>query len=375
MSRVSSEDLLAAAQRLYRFLLETHWQSPVVIGPDPGIRFNARIYRFAKSYTRRLPWPDDLVYAQAQKYWIDANWRANDLALPGSDDAHAIAMECSEYLRAAQQPEGYWEYPNPEWRGRIATVEGNYASIGMLLTHERTGEDKLLVGAKRWYDYAVNHIGFQKRGDLLAINYFGNVAGGRVPNNAASAVRAFALTAAAADDDTYLEYCDAMVRFMASVQLGTGELPYAVVGVTGGQRIHFLCYQYNAFEFLNIMEYHRLTADQEAEPILRNLAAYLAKGITETGAARYDCIHDDPEVVYYTVAVGAALARAADMGLGDYNGLAEQALAQALSRQHADGSFPYSLRNHRWLSDQRSYPRYLSMILTHLLMEVERRRS
>lgn len=373
MNRPSLEELTAAAQRLYGYLLKTHWRDPFVIGPDPGIRFNARIYRFAKSYTRSIPWRDDLIYAQAQKYWIDANWRAADLAIPGSEDAPAIAAACSQYLCEAQRPEGYWEYPNPEWKGRIATVEGNYASIGMLLTHARTGDERLLAAAERWYDYAVNHIGFQMRGDTLAINYFGNVAGGRVPNNSASAVRTFALTAVAADDDTYLEYCHPMVRFMASEQLDTGELPYGVIGVTGGQRVHFLCYQYNAFEFLNIADYHDLTKDNQALPILSKLAGYLANGIDNVGAARYACNTDDPEVVYYTAAVGAALSRATDLGFGDYEGLAERAFARVLSQQRSDGSFPYSLRNHRLLSDQRSYPRYLSMILTHLLMEIERR--
>jgi len=373
VSRVSSGDLIAASERLYSFLLETHWQDPVITGPDPGIRFNARVYRFGKSYTGFLPWRDNLVYAQAQKYWIDANWRAIDLSLPGSEVAPAIAVACAGYLHDAQRSEGYWDYPNPEWEGRIATVEGNYASIGMLLTHARTGDDRLLDGAKRWYNYAVNHIGFQRRGDSLAINYFGNVDGGRVPNNSASAIRTFALTAAAAGDDTYLEYCRPMVRFMASAQRETGELPYAVVGITGRQRIHFLCYQYNAFEFLNIADYHRLTGDAEVLPILRKLAGYLTDGITETGAARYACNTDDPEVVYYTAAVGAALSQASDLGFGDSRDLAERAFARALSQQRRNGSFPYSLRNYRFLSDQRSYPRYLSMILAHLLMEVDRR--
>lgn len=375
MNRASNEELIAGAKRLYRYLVATHWRDPVLTGPDPGIRFNSRIYRFVKSYTRFVPWRDNLVYAQAQKYWIDASWRALDVGLTGSDQAAAIAAACAGYLRDAQQPEGYWSYPNPEWKGRIATVEGNYASIGMLLTYARTEEDELLSAAKRWYEYAVNHIGFQKRGDLLAINYFGNVAGDRVPNNSASAVRAFAMTAAASGDDTYLEHCRPMVRFMAATQRESGELPYAVIGVTGGERIHFLCYQYNAFEFLNIADYHALTGDEEAMPLLKRLAGYLGDGITPAGAARYHCDSDDPEVVYYTAAVGAALSRAHDLGFGDHQRMADRALMRVLSQQRPDGSFPYSLRNHRWLSDQRSYPRYLSMILTHLLMEVERRRS
>jgi len=137
--------------------------------------------------------------------------------------ATAIARVCAGYLRDAQRSEGSWDYSNREWEGRIATAEGNYATIGVSLKHARTGDDRLLDGAKRWYDYAVSHIGCQKRGDLLAINYFGNVEGGRVPNNSASAVRTIALTAAGAGDDTYLQYCRPTVRFMASAQLETGD--------------------------------------------------------------------------------------------------------------------------------------------------------
>lgn len=367
---VQADTLRDAATDLYRHIYTAHWNGKVVTGPDPGIRFNSRIFRFVKSYLSFLPWQDQLVYAQAQKYWINANWLAHDLGLLEEYDLPQIATTCADALKMRQCPEGYWEYPNPEWKDRIATVEGNYAAIGMLLTCQRTGAKHLLEGATKWYDYAVDHIGFQMRGNTIAINYFGNVAGGRIPNNAASTIRLFALLAQVATNDRFLDLCRPLVDFMAEVQLNTGELPYATAGVTGRERIHFLCYQYNAFQFLNIWDYYQLTEDEVAWRILERLAGYLPGALTETGASRYECHQEHPEVVYYTAAVAAALSQATIIGLGDYREMADRAFHRVLSQQKPDGSFPYSLRNYNILSDQRSYPRYLSMILTHLLLEL-----
>ncbi|MDX1428974.1 MAG: hypothetical protein R3282_01750, partial [Rhodothermales bacterium] len=67
MTTLDVEALTAAASRLHRSLRSAHWDGSTLSGPDPGIRFNARIYRFAKSYTRFVPWRDDRTYAQAQK--------------------------------------------------------------------------------------------------------------------------------------------------------------------------------------------------------------------------------------------------------------------------------------------------------------------
>lgn len=59
------------SQRLFRYLVARHWNGRLLTGPDPGVRFNARIGRFAKSYLRFYPWSDDLAYMQAQGYWIE----------------------------------------------------------------------------------------------------------------------------------------------------------------------------------------------------------------------------------------------------------------------------------------------------------------
>ncbi len=372
---IERQRLLDAATKLHQHIREQHWTGEAVVGPDPGIRFNARIGRFIKGYLPFLPWKDNLIYAQAQKYWILNNWLMVDLGLPNSEDYRDTAIACADYLQRVQKPEGYWEYPNPEWRGRWATVEGNYASMGMLETYSRTKKTTLLQGAKKWYDFAVESIGFQEVNGELAINYFGNVAGPRVPNNAASALRIFGMLADAANDERYLEKCPGMIKFLTNVQLETGELPYAVPGPDSptDERIHFLCHQYNAFQFLNIADYYGFTGDESVLPILDRLADFIATGVTETGGCRYDCNHKMPDVAYYGAAAGAALSRASSMGFGNYDQLSDRAYRRILSLQKNDGSIAfYSQNNYKLLKDVRSYPRYLSMILYHILLEAQK---
>src|SRR5437870_2120178 len=168
----SKSEIMDAAVRLHGYLLKRHWNGQALEGPDPGVRFNWRIGRFVKSYLDFLPWHDNLVYMQGQGYWI----LGNSLMAVLLDDKlyREIALDCSVNVLAAQQPEGYWEYPNPEWKGRIATVEGDFATLGLLECFRQTGREALLDGAKKWYRYLVDKIGFQGSGGLLAVNYFAN---------------------------------------------------------------------------------------------------------------------------------------------------------------------------------------------------------
>ena len=55
-----------------------------------------------------------------------------------------------------------------------------------------------------------------------------------------------------------------LVRFLASVQLPTGELPYRVGNAAAAARPHYLCFQYNAFEYLAIARYAENTGDPAA---------------------------------------------------------------------------------------------------------------
>ncbi len=372
---LSQQTLRDAAIRLHDYLKREHWNGHTVSGPDPGIRFNARIGRFIKSYLGFLPWSDKLVYAQGQKYWIQSNWLISDLELADAQSCKEISVACSEYLLDVQRPEGYWEYPNPEWKGRIATVEGNYAAMGLLDTFSHTQDERFLDGAKKWYHYAVDHIGFRQGHGGLGINYFGNLGTMMVPNNSASALRIFAWLADVAEDEDYLEYCGPMVSFLREVQLDSGELPYGVAWPdepNGRDRIHFLCYQYNAFEFLNLADYYALTGDAEIGPVLERLAGFVCQGVLPSGACRYDCHRDHPEVAYYALAAGAALDRATELGIGNFSEQSDRAYQRVLSQQRPDGNMNfYSKNNYRVLADRRSYPRYLSMMLYHLLSRLK----
>lgn len=365
-----------AAVGLHRHIVSKHWNGRAVAGPDPGIRYNARIGRFIKSYLDFLPWSDTLTYVQAQKYWIMSNWLLAEAGMPDSQQCQDVAVACSDYLLSSQQPGGHWEYPNPEWKGRIATVEGNYGAMALLESYQRTGDDRYLGGARKWYEYAVEEIGFQDRDGLLAINYFRKRGNVMVPNVSASALRTFAMLARAARDDRYLEHCGSMVAWLNNVQLASGELPYLVLGPLSQlkePRLHFLCYQYNAFELLNLATYFQLTGDSRIVPVLENLAEFVSEGVSGSGACWYDCHHQKPEVLYYGMAAGAALSQATELGFGDYRDAVGRAYQRVVGQQRSDGSTAfYSRRNYGLLSDRRSYPRYLSMILYHLLLEHQR---
>ncbi|GAJ16445.1 unnamed protein product, partial [marine sediment metagenome] len=96
-------------------------------------------------------------------------------------------------------------------------------------------------------------------------------------------------------------------------------------------------------------------------PLLKGIASFLCRGITESGAARYDCHGEKPEVPYYTAAVAAALSRATVLELGDFRVLADRAYGRLLSLQRRDGGFEFFSRgNYGLLADRRSYPRPLS---------------
>jgi hypothetical protein len=180
----------------------------------------------------------------------------------------------------------------------------------------------------------------------------------------------------ATGDDRYLEKAPSLISWLYDVQLESGELPYGVRGAPdgAGDWIHFLCYQYNAFEFMDLVIYYRLTGDASVFDILRPLARYLAGGLTPAGFAKYDCHHDTPEVPYYTLAVAQALSQASELGLGDFDRLVTRAYRQVLDKQRANGRFAYHSRaNYGVLSDRRSYPRYLSMMLFHLLLAAKYR--
>ena len=58
------EEHLEAAQRLHAHLRLRHFDRGLLRGPDPGVRFNLRLWRFLKSALDFVPWQDDYVFMQ-----------------------------------------------------------------------------------------------------------------------------------------------------------------------------------------------------------------------------------------------------------------------------------------------------------------------
>lgn len=359
--------MFSAAERLHGWLLRRHCRRGALAGPDAGVRFNLRAWRFLKSGLDFIPWRDDHVFMQTQGYWILANWMLHEAT--GEARYRDLALESTAATLRLQQPEGFWFYPLPERRHLIATVEGDWGAIGLLSSHARTPRPEYLGGALRWYDYLVNRIGFQEHAPGKAINYFQRPRG-KVPNNSVEAAWLFLRLWKTTGEERFLEHVAGLLEFVAATQLASGELPYIVASEYEGGREHYLCFQYNAFQFLKLAWAARLKPEAGAGAILAPLAKFLAQGVTPSGASAADCSHRAPEVDYYTAVLGAALDEAARLGLVAGRELADRCYARLLERQRADGSFAYSTGDYGCLRDGRSYPRPMAMTLFHLLYPI-----
>jgi hypothetical protein len=354
-----------SALSLHEYLSKNNWTGEALIGPDPGVRFNSRFGRFIKSYLSDIQWRDNSYYLQAQGYWIMLNWKLFDFLK--EERFRDIAIQCSQKVFMEQKPTGYWLHPNPEWKNRIQTVEGTFGAIGLLESFAKTGIKEFLVGALKWYSFLTREVGFQKKGNMRAINYFAHLKGLMVPNNSTLVLLFLAKLSQITNDTKYLNFCQELINFIEWAQLESGELPYAIDKNKKG-RIHFICYQYNAFEFLDLIEYYEITIDVRIKAILKKILKYLSHGVNDNGSVKYDCFNANAEVIYYASAYGAAYYRANQNRLGNYLNLSDKAFNYVLNEQKDDGSFIYSRKNYGFLKDTRSYSRYLSMILYHLLI-------
>jgi hypothetical protein len=359
--------LSRAAENLHAYILRRHYDRGLVRGPDAGVRVNLRVWRFLKSALDFTPWGDDYVFMQTQGYWVLANWMLHEAT--GEPRYRELALESTEATLRLQQPEGYWRYPLPERKDLIATVEGTWGAITLLASHAREPRADFLQGAVRWYEYLVTKIGFQDHVPGKAINYFDRPRG-KVPNNSVTAAWLFLHLWKATGEARFLEHLVALLDFVAAVQLPSGELPYIVESPYERRRVHYLCYQYNAFQFLKLAWSAHLKPGTRADVVLPRLAGFLAGGLTADGASAADCSHPTPEVDYYTAVLAAALFEAARQGFLPSQELSDRCYARLLERQRQDGSFVYSAGDYGLLRDSRSYPRPLVMTLFHLLYPV-----
>jgi hypothetical protein len=371
------EQLLNSAQRLHAYLLRQHYTRGLLHGPDSGVRFNLRAWRFLRSALAFLPWGDDYIFTQTQGYWVLANWMLFEVT--GDRLFREIALQSTEATLGLETPQGYWAYPLPERKHLIATLEGIWGAGTLLATFAREPRREFLDGAIRAYDFIVSRIGFQNHpcgpvpagtGRGKAINYFDRPRG-KVPNNSVIAAWLFLRLWKTTGDGRFLEHLKGLLDFIEAVQLPSGEIPYIVESPYERARQHYLCFQYNAYQFLHLAWSRRLKPDAVAEPILARLARFLQAGVKPTGACANNCASagrgGGREVDYYTAALGAALHEAGRTGLIESTSLSERCYARALARQRPDGSFAFSTGDYGFLRDQRSYPRPQAMTLFHLL--------
>ena len=367
---VKRDQLYNAAERLHAHLLKKHYAHGLLAGPDSGVRFNLRAWRFMKSALAFAHWGDDYVFMQTQGYWVLANWMLFEAG--GDARYQEIAFKSTAATFRLQKPEGYWAYPLPERKNLVATVEGNWGAIALLASFSRGGRQEYLEGAARWYAYLVSRIGFQDHRPGKAINYYQQPRG-KVPNNSVEAAWLFARLWKVTGDEKYLEHVDALLDFIGDVQLDSGELPYIVAGPLERERLHYLCFQYNAFQFLKLAWLQALRPGTRARQILPKLARFLSQGVLPSGASASDCSRvrgGGAEADYYTAVLAAALHEAVNFGLENGGQLADQCYARCLAHQRADGSYAFSTGDYGFLRDTRSYPRPQAMTLFHLLYPI-----
>jgi len=309
-----------------------------------------------------------LYYLQAQAYWVLANWML--FAATGANHHRDLAIRCSEEMIARQRPDGAWPYPNPEWRNRVATAEGTWASLALIETFRQTGSPRFLAGALLWYKFFTTVIGFEQIDSQLSANYFASQATSRVPNNSAFVLRFLAELSDATQNATYLEKCEGLLRFMKAAQKESGEFPYMVRGRHTGVKLweHFQCYQYNAFQCLDLMRCYQLTSAIPLPAIIAKCLRFLDGGISEDGQVLYSCDNRHTRIAYHTAATGAALSMAAAAGFGSYEQNAQRVFSYLRRVQRTDGSFGFSTGDYYVLNDVQAYPRPLAMILYHLLV-------
>jgi hypothetical protein len=364
-----------AALKLHDFLMKEYWNGHGLLGPDPGVRFNWRIGRFITNYFPILNLHDSLYYLQAQGYFVLANWRL--FQLTGSARYCDVALRCSDLMLERQRKDGAWDYPNPEWKGRAATAEGTWAALGLLESYRETGETRYLAGILRWHEFLIESVGFEQIGEELSVNYFANRRRARIPNNSAFMLRFLAELVDVTGDNKYLEPCRGMIVFMRNAQKPNGEFPYMVKAADPGGRCweHFQCYQYNAFQCLDLMRYYQLRDDPTLRPILDRSLSFLSGGLAKDGHPLYDCINSYRQITYHAAVLGAAFYTASELGLADDKATGDRAFEYVLSRQQENGAFPFSSGDYRVLQDSRSYPRPLSFILYHCLTATKNRRN
>jgi hypothetical protein len=190
-----------------------------------------------------------------------------------------------------------------------------------------------------------------------------------VPNNSAFVLRFLAELAAITGDDGYLAPGGGLLTFLEHAQKPTGEFPYSLEYSSSRDLwAHFQCYQYNAFQCLDLIRFFEITGHPQARRILDQVLVFLQGGMAPDGHAYYQCGNHFRAVTYHSAVLAAAFWKASQLGETGFEEWADRGFAYVLNQQLPNGGFHYSHGDYRLLQDHRSYPRYLAMILFHLLL-------
>ena len=135
---------------------------------------------------------------------------------------------------------------------------------------------------------------------------------------------------------------------------------------------HFQCFQYHSFIYLDAWNYYHMTGDERIVEILRGLLRFLEGALAPSGYGYYQCGQHYRTVNYHTAAIATALHTSHNIGLSqdkvaDYRRRSQLAFDYLLKQQQPDGSISHSRGDYRFICDHRRYPRYLAMMLYHLL--------
>ncbi|MFX0196740.1 MAG: hypothetical protein ACFFCW_11490 [Candidatus Hodarchaeota archaeon] len=353
-------EYLDAASRLHEYLNKC-WKDSSMAGPTLGGKYYYNTIRLLRAYFPSISREKEIFY-QGLGYWIKSNWKLFDLT---KDLQYMnIALACSDFVIGSQNNEGSWQFPQNLMKLKIYTNGGTWASLGLLETYKRTKEDKYLISALKWYNLLIGTIGFQKHKDSLAINY-SIPARYKVPNATTPVLWFLAELSCLTKNQKYLDKVDKLRRFVELSQMENGELMYTT------ETPHFLCLNYNAFQFLDLAEFYSLTSDEAIYRIMRNLVTFIKTGVNYDGSVRYNCFKRYPSIIYYSAAVGCVFLRARKIGFGDFSELENKVYKFVLTTQKPNGGFPFSRKEHLVLSDKMFYPYINEYILYHLLIKAE----
>src|SRR5262249_42419434 len=165
---------------------------------------------------------------------------------------HQVARAATRVVASTQRPDGAWDYPLPERRHLVATVEGDFGAVALLEGYRYDRDKAWLERARRWHEYVEREIGYQAHADGLCVNYFQKPRG-LVPNNTCEWIWVLGQLARASGEARYLERVPALLTFLEAVQLPSGELPYELAGGNVRRtRLHYLCFQSNAFHCMKL---------------------------------------------------------------------------------------------------------------------------